>query len=234
MPPPPSAAAAPPTGEQGADDLADILAQLQDEPVPSPATPDRSAARQDGGVSSTAAPAAGAGKKLTDPRDLERPSTASGIVIESEGGINFDPTFASFDKRALELVVDTAVLGLFLLPGLVIAAVAGSLWVIGVLIALIGFVLFVGVTARSIAAGGQSVGNRVAGTRIVDGINGANIDVGRAALRVAARYLVSMILFLGFLIAFTDGQRRTFHDRLAGSIVTGRERAVWTAGDQTG
>ena len=50
----------------------------------------------------------GGGKKLTDPRDLERPSTASGIVIESEGGIQFDPSFAPFSKRALELIVDSA------------------------------------------------------------------------------------------------------------------------------
>ncbi len=124
------------------------------------------------------------GGRLTDPRDLERPSTASDIVIESEGGIDFDPSFASFGKRTLELIVDTIVLCLVVLPGLVIAAIAGSLWFVGLLVSLIGFVLFVVLTARSIAATGQSLGNRVADTRIVDGINGVNIDVGRAALRV--------------------------------------------------
>lgn len=206
---------------QHGDDLADILAQLDDEPVPSGATSAPSAQPQDDRP--------GAGAKLTGPGDLERPSAASQIVIESEGGIDFDPTFASFSKRALELIVDTLVLGLALLPGLVIAAVASSLWFLGLLISLIGFVLFVVFAARSIADSGQWIGNRVADTRIVDGINGANIDVGRAALRVVVRYLISTIFFFGFLIAFADGQRRTFHDRLSQTVVVGREREVWTA-----
>ena len=47
------------------------------------------------------------------------------------------------------------------------------------------------------------------------------------------RYLISTIFFIGFLIAFTDGQRRTFHDRLARTVVVGRAREVWTADSQT-
>ena len=66
------------------------------------------------------------------------------------------------------------------------------------------------------------------GSRI---INGADIDVGRAALRLLVRHLISTILLIGFLVAFTDGQRRTFHDRLARTVVIGREREVWTSGD---
>ena len=150
-------------------------------------------------------------------------------MIESEGGLEFDPTFAPFSKRALELIIDTLVLWLALLPGVVIAAVASSLWFVGLLVSLIGFVLFVVFAARSIAASGQSLGNRVADTRVVDGINGANIDVGRAALRMTVRHLISTIFFFGFLIAFADSQRRTFHDRLASTVVTGRDREVWTA-----
>ncbi len=232
-PPPPSAASTPPVPdppqapEPAADDLADILAKLEDEPVPSP-EPAPTAAPETATGSRPLDAVPTVGERLTDPRDLERPSTASQIVIESDGGLDFDPSFASFGSRALELIVDTAVLGLALLPGMAIAAFAGSLWVVGLLVALVGFAAFVTLTARSIASSAQSIGNRIAGTRTVDGINGANIDVGRAALRVAVRFLISTILMIGFIVAFFDGQRRTFHDRLARTVVVGREREVWT------
>ena len=99
-------------------------------------------------------------------------------------GLAFDPSFASFGKRALELIVDAIVLDLALLPGVAIAAFAGSLWVLGLIVALLGFLASVALGARSIAASGQSIGNRVAGTRIVDGINGAEHRrrAGRAPL----------------------------------------------------
>jgi uncharacterized RDD family membrane protein YckC len=210
------------------DDLADILAQLDNEPAPSP-EPAPAANSETAADTRPLDAVPTVGDRLTDPRDLERPSAASQIVIESDGGLDFDPSFASFGTRTLELIVDAAVLGLALLPGMAIAAFAGSLWAVGLLVALIGFVVFVALSARSIAASGQSIGNRVAGTRVVDGINGANIDVGRAALRVAVRFLISTILMIGFLVAFFDGQRRTFHDRLARTVVVGREREVWTA-----
>ncbi len=231
MPPPPPAAPPSAPADRGDDDLSDILALLADEPASALDEAETAASQIAARSDSVTRPAPDVGARLTDPRDLERPSTASTIVVESEGGINFDPSFASFGKRALELVVDTIVLGLAMLPGLVIAAIAGSLWFVGLFVALIGFVLFVVLAARSIAANGQWLGNRVAGTRVVDGITGANIDVGRAGLRVAVRHLISSILFLGFLIAFTDGQRRTFHDRLARTVVIGRPREVWTVDD---
>ena len=168
---------------------------------------------------------------MTDPRDLERPSTASQIVIEAEGGLDFDPTFATFGTRAFELVVDMVVLSLAMLPGLLVAALGGgSMWIVGLLVAGVGFVAYVVLTARSIARSGRSVGNRTADTRVVDGITGKHIDMGRALLRTLVRHVFSTILMLGFIVAFFDSQRRTFHDLLARTVVVGREREVWTAG----
>jgi uncharacterized RDD family membrane protein YckC len=45
------------------------------------------------------------------------------------------------------------------------------------------------------------------------------------------RFLISPIFLLGFLIAFFDGQRRTFHDRIAETVVIGRPREVWSSDD---
>jgi uncharacterized RDD family membrane protein YckC len=211
----------PPAPTRAADDLSDILAQLENEPAAGDANP----------IEAPATTAPNVGEVLTDPRDLARPSAASEIVIESEGGLDFDPTFAPFGKRTISIVVDTVIVSLAVLPGLVLISFGGALALVGALLALVGFVVFVGFTARGIVASGQSVGNKIADTRVVDGINGSNIDMGRAVLRTAVRHLISPILLLGFIAALPDGQRRTFHDRLAVTVVIGRPREVWTAED---
>ena len=201
-------------------DLADILARLD-------AEPDESGSTARVPMVSTGAPEVGG--RLTDPRDLERPSTASDIVVESTGGLSFDPTFASYAQRAVAILVDTVVLGVALVPGIVVVGLGGPLVVVGLLLMVAAFAAVTFLASRSIAATGQWIGNRVAKTRIVDGINGSTIDTGRAAFRFLARHLVSPVFLFGFIVAFTDSQRRTFHDRLAGSVVVGRTREVWTA-----
>lgn len=170
------------------------------------------------------------GTELTDPRDLERPITDD-VVITSTGGLEFDPTFAGFLPRFLGLVVDSILLNLAMLPGLVIILLADSAVaaVLGVLVAFIGFVLVTVIAARSIAKSRQWIGNRVAGTYVVDGINGSNIDAARAGTRLVIRHLISPVFLFGFLAAVADGQRRTFHDRIAGSVVIARTREVWVA-----
>jgi len=152
-------------------------------------------------------------------------------VIESEGGIDFDPTFASFGKRTLELIVDALVNLVVFIPSLILISLGGVAAAIGVLVLIGGFALITVLAARSTSTTGQWIGNRVADTRIVDGINGANISVGRGAVRFVVRFLISPIFLLGFLIAFFDGQRRTFHDRIAETVVIGRPREVWSSDD---
>jgi uncharacterized RDD family membrane protein YckC len=197
-------------------DLSDLLAQIGSDDAELP--------QSSSSVVASAAP-------LTDPRDLERPSRASDIVITSEGGLQFDPSFASFAKRAVGLVVDTAILGLAMIPGIVLAVVSGSPFVVllGIVVALIGFIAINWVAAKAIAKDRQWIGNRIAGTYVVDAINGANLDVPRAVTRLVVRHLFSPILMFGFIAAFFDGQRRTFHDRMAASVVIARQREVWTA-----
>ncbi len=214
-------------------DLTDILAQLDgldgqannlESSAPASSKPESAAPSR--------APRS-VGDRLTDPRDLERPSLASGIVVEVGDGIKFDPSFATFGQRTVGVVVDSLILTLAVLPGLALLLIGDSVAValLAVLVMLIGFILVVVLASRAIAANGKWVGNRVAGTTVVDAINGSTIDGGRAALRLLGRHLISPILLIGFIVALTDGQRRTFHDRLAGSVVIRRQREVWTSDD---
>ena len=106
-------------------------------------------------------------------------------------------------------------------------------------IALLGFVVDVAafaaatlVYARSVSRTGQSLGNRVAKTKVVDARNGRLVGPAEAGLRYALRFLVSIIFFIGFLVALGDSQRRTFHDKIAGTVVTRPARASWSIDDE--
>jgi uncharacterized RDD family membrane protein YckC len=170
---------------------------------------------------------------LTDPRDLERPKLAPAAVFESGAGLAFRPAFASFAARFVGAAVDGIALTIAMLPGFYVALSGSGATPIlgGVGIMIVGFVLMTAWYARSVASSGKWLGNRVAGSRVVDGINGSNIDASRAAARFVIRHLVSAIFLFGFLAALGDGQRRTFHDRVASTVVVGRTRATWSADD---
>jgi len=165
---------------------------------------------------------------------VARPERAPAAVIESEGGLDFRPEFASFGARALGLLVDTAVLLLLTLPGwvLMLSGSAGAI-LAGVALGAAGFVVATVVYARGVARTGQSVGNRVAGTTVVDARNGRHVSAGDAGVRFVIRYVVSPILLVGFLTALGNAQRRTFHDNVAGTVVTRPPRASWSIGDET-
>jgi uncharacterized RDD family membrane protein YckC len=204
-----------PDGRRGRHDLSDLLDQLHEElhvePSAAPFDPD--------------AP-------LTDPRDLERPVTET-IVIESTGGLDFRPNFATFGTRFVGAAIDGLALTVAMVPGalILLQTSGGTGTLLGLVALVVGFVAANVWYARSVARTGQWFGNRVTKTKVVSATNGANIDAGFAFLRFAARHLVSVILLIGFLVAFTDSQRRTFHDRMAGSVVVGRARATWSADD---
>ncbi len=178
-------------------------------------------------------PTVAADAALTDARDLERPKSDA-VVIESLGGIEFDPTFPGFVPRFVALLIDTVVVQVALLPGLfMIVAGSGLVIFLGVLLLVAGFVAVTASYAQSVAKSGQWIGNRIMKTRVVDARTGANLDVSNAAARFVVRHLISPFLLLGFLPALFDPQRRTFHDRVATSVVTTRPRETWSAGGET-
>jgi uncharacterized RDD family membrane protein YckC len=173
------------------------------------------------------------GTELTKPTDVTRPERAQAAVIESEGGIDFDPTFASFGARAIGLSVDLVIIVLLLVPGLALVTTGSlPLVLLGLAVMTAGFAVGTVLYARAVASTGQSLGNRAAGTKVVDARNGRNIGSGEAGLRYILRFTISMIFFIGFLIAFGDPQRRTFHDKIAGTVVTRPARESWSIDDE--
>lgn len=213
----------PPTDPLPRHDLDDLLAQLEN------GSDDDSPTQTN--TASTSTP--GVGDELTDPRDLERPSTASDIVVDVGDGIRFDPSFASFAQRGLGSIIDFIVLAVALVPAFIVFSLGSSVTqaLLAMFVGGLGLLIVVTLGSRAIAKNGKWIGNRVAGTTVVDAINGSFIDSGRAGLRMLGRHLISPILLLGYLMAFGDSQRRTFHDRLAGTVVIRRQRESWSADD---
>ena len=88
------------------------------------------------------------------------------------------------------------------------------------------------VRARCVAAEANPFGNRLTNTHVVDARNGHFISAGDAGTRYVLRMLISMILFIGFLVALGNSQRRTFHDNVAGTVVIRPPRASWSIDDE--
>jgi uncharacterized RDD family membrane protein YckC len=211
--PPESPAATPtaPTSAATDDALAALLSQITDEDSSTPTV----------------------GAELTKPTDVERPERARVARVESEGGIAFDPALASYGARFVGLVVDDLVTAVCMSPGIVLVVVGSPpLIILGIVLILAGFAGATVAYARSVSSTGQWIGNRVTGTRVVDVRNGKTVAVAEAGLRFVIRFWVSSILLIGFLVALGNSQRRTFHDNIAGTVVTRPPRASWSIDDE--
>ena len=93
---------------------------------------------------------------------------------------------------------------------------------VGVLLYVVGYVIYLTIYCRRVGRKGQSWGMGAAGYMIVDERTGAVIGTGRAVGRFFARILSALPCYLGFLWPLWDSENRTFHDMIV------RTRAVCT------
>lgn len=68
-------------------------------------------------------------------------------------------------------------------------------------------------------ATGQTLGKRALGIRVISFETGGPIGYGRALIRYLGRIVSAIVLFLGYLWMLWDGQKQTWHDKMAGSVV---------------
>ena len=68
-------------------------------------------------------------------------------------------------------------------------------------------------------ARGQTLGKRALRIRVVDFPTGGAIGFGRGVLRYFARYLSGIPLGLGYLWMLQEREKRTWHDKLVGTVV---------------
>lgn len=68
-------------------------------------------------------------------------------------------------------------------------------------------------------AAGQTLGKRALGIRVISHETGGPIGYGRALVRYLGRIVSAIVLFLGYLWMLWDGEKQTWHDKMAGSVV---------------
>jgi uncharacterized RDD family membrane protein YckC len=99
------------------------------------------------------------------------------------------------------------------------AALAGIVWVIGFLAAILVYFPYYWVK------GGQTPGMKPFNLWVVRDSDGGPIGWGAAILRLIGLYLVDSIIFgipIGLIWVFIDKRRRCWHDLIAGTVVVKR------------
>jgi uncharacterized RDD family membrane protein YckC len=99
---------------------------------------------------------------------------------------------ATFGQRFIALLIDSLIVGV----------VAGILEIISPILAGVGILLYA-IYYIVMVGRGQTYGDQVAGIRIVD-INGNAPGYGKATIRFLAQYIISDILFIGYLWVLWD------------------------------
>jgi uncharacterized RDD family membrane protein YckC len=88
---------------------------------------------------------------------------------------------------------------------------------VGALTAAFALVLWLGYFVGLISAGGQTVGKRIMGLRVVR-TDGSRVT-GKTSLKRFIGYIIALPLFWGYLIVLVDNRRQAFQDHFADTFV---------------
>ena len=124
---------------------------------------------------------------------------------------------AGFWQRFAAILIDsllfTVVVGV--LVG-VLAAISEGAAVVGYLVSIVAYIAYFVMLEGG--ESGQTVGKKALNIRVYDLKQGGPIGYGRAFLRLLGR-IPSGFLYIGYLWSIWDGEKQTFHDKFAGSVV---------------
>lgn len=119
---------------------------------------------------------------------------------------------AGFWPRLGGYLIDGILLGVL---QVVLAAVLGkqsAIYALVLLVVDVGYFLYFWSTT------GQTLGDRVAGVRIVRE-DGGTLSLGGAAIRYLGLIVSTLVVFLGLLWVIWDRKKQGWHDKMAGTIV---------------
>lgn len=183
-------------------------------------------------------PAGGGGSRWWDGTawGAEAAPPAGGPGPSGPTGWTVTPPLASIGARFAALLLDGLIVGamvaVVLLPVALLLGAIGSQGGAGEVIGIVvGLVVYLAVFAAVFAywivleAGpyGQTIGKWVTGVRVVSAPDGARLPLGRSVGRTLSRSFLSGIFYLGYVWAFFDERRRTWHDSLADTVVVEAE-----------
>jgi uncharacterized RDD family membrane protein YckC len=96
---------------------------------------------------------------------------------------------------------------------ILVAALKGAGYAIALIIAIAYFTYFEGGDT------GQTIGKRAFNIRVVDKSGSGSIGHTRAFLRYIGRIVSSIPIYLGYFWMLWDGDKQTWHDKIANSVV---------------
>lgn len=118
---------------------------------------------------------------------------------------------AGFWRRLGAAVVDGIVLTVASVVLAKVLGAAGS--VLSILVSLAYFIALEG------GPSGQTLGKRALGIRVVSFETGGPIGYGRAFIRWIGRYVSTVVILLGYFWMLWDGEKQTWHDKMARDVV---------------
>jgi uncharacterized RDD family membrane protein YckC len=123
---------------------------------------------------------------------------------------------AGVGTRFVALLIDVVILSVV---GGVLSAIFGeSPTEAGAGSSLINTVLSAAFFIGLISQWGTTLGGRIMGIKVVDA-GGQPLSVGASAIRWVMSLVSGAVILLGYLWAFWDGKKQTWHDKVAGSFV---------------
>jgi uncharacterized RDD family membrane protein YckC len=131
---------------------------------------------------------------------MESSYAGTGAVALTSARAGFWRRFAASFIDGILLAIVSAILG------------TGGGYGIGTLITIAYFVYFHGTT-------GQTPGNAALSIRVVGKDDGEPIGYGRAFVRWLVSLVSGVVILLGYLWMLWDGEKQTWHDKAANSVV---------------
>jgi uncharacterized RDD family membrane protein YckC len=118
---------------------------------------------------------------------------------------------AGFWRRFAALLLDGIILGLA--SAILEIALKGAGFALAIILDASYFSFFEG------GVRGQTPGKSALGIRVISFDNGGPIGYGRGFIRFIARYLSTLVVYLGYFWMLWDREKQTWHDKFAGSVV---------------
>ena len=119
---------------------------------------------------------------------------------------------ANFGQRLVAAIIDGIIVGVVgTVVGLIVRNELGGLLSLALGVAYYGWL--------EGSTSGQTVGKRMLGIRVYDLRQGGPIGTGRAIGRYFARIVSAIPCLLGYFWMLWDTEKRTWHDKLVGSVV---------------
>ncbi len=140
--------------------------------------------------------------------------------------------YGGFWMRALALFIDGLIMGVVTVPVAVLVVLGmggmhfdpqnpdiGKILGLEAVIGVFGLAVGLCYQAYFVSKKGGTPGKLVLGLRIINAADGSNLTPGKAIGRYFCYFIDSIVLYIGYIIAAFDSEKRALHDHICGTRV---------------